>query len=131
MPGVGRLDLLDDRIQDRAEVLLQDDLAEVDEADRAVQLGMVEERELLLVAQHLDGRLAQHGEVQRRPLRGGVGEHDLVRQRGLAASGGAGDDVEGELGQAAAEDLVEARHAGGQLPNGHSILVLDLVLACS
>ena len=33
-PGVGRLDLLDDRIQDRAEVLVQDDLAEVDEADR-------------------------------------------------------------------------------------------------
>ena len=88
----------------------------------AVHLGVVEERELLLVAQHLDGRLAQHGEVERRPLRGGVGEHDLVRQRGLAASGGAGDDVEGVLGQAAAEDFVEARHAGGQLPDDHSIL---------
>ena len=122
MPRLGRLDLLDDGIEDRAEVLVQDDLAEVDEADRSVHLGLVEERELLLVAQHLDGRLAQHGEVQRRPLRGGVGEHDLMRQRGLAASGGAGDDVEGELGQAAAEDLIEARHAGGQLPNGHSIL---------
>ena len=62
----------------------------------------------------------------------GVGEHDLMRQRGLAAAGGAGDDVEGVLGQAAAEDFIEARHAGGQLPNGHSILVvLDLVLACS
>ena len=29
----------------------------------------VEEVELLLVAQHLERRLAQHGEVERRPLR--------------------------------------------------------------
>ncbi len=34
------------------------------------------------------------------------------------------------LGQAAAEDFIKARHAGGQLPNGHSVLalVLDLFL---
>ena len=63
-----------------AEVLVQNELAEVDEADRAVQFGLVEERELLLVAQHLDGRLAQHGEVQRGMLWGGVGEHELVRE---------------------------------------------------
>ena len=127
--GVGRLDLLDDLLQDRAQVLLQHELAEVDEADRAVQLGRVEERELLLIAQHLDGRLAQHGEVQGRPLRGGVGEHDLMRQRGLSASGGAGDDVEGVLGQPAAEDLIQARHAGRQLPNGAlDPCLLDLVL---
>jgi hypothetical protein len=30
-----------------------------------------------------------------------------MRQRGLAASGSAGDDVEGELGQAAAEDFIK------------------------
>ena len=52
------LDLLDDLLQNGAEVLFQNDLAEVDEADRAVQFGLVEERELLLIAQHLDGRLA-------------------------------------------------------------------------
>ncbi len=36
------------------------------------------------------------------------------------------------LGQAAAEDFIEARHAGGQLPNGHSILALtfSLLLSC-
>ena len=82
-------------------------------------LASIEERELLLVAQHLDGRLAQHGEVQRGPLRRGVGEHDLMRQRGLAASGRAGDDVEGIFGQAAAEDLIEPGHAGGQLADNH------------
>ena len=69
------------------------------------------------------------GEVQRRPFGAGVGEHELMRQRGLAASGGAGDDVEGVLGQAAAEDLIEAGHAGGHLPNGHSFLSLSLSVA--
>ena len=81
--GAGRLDLLDDLLQDRVQVLLQHDLAEVDEPDGGVQLGRVEEGELLLVAQHLDGRLAQHGEVEGRPLRGGVGEH---RSGGRASS---------------------------------------------
>ena len=111
---LGGLDLFDDAIENGAEVLVQDALAEVDEAECSIHLGMVEERELLLIAQHLDGRLAQHGEVQRRALRGGVGEHDLMRERGLAASRSAGDDIEGELGQAAAEDLIEAGHSGGQ-----------------
>jgi hypothetical protein len=73
---------------------------------------LIEERELLLIAQHLDGRFAQHGEVQRRSPWTGVSEDDLVRQRGLTASGSAGDDVEGVLGQTAAENLIEARHAG-------------------
>ena len=39
-------------------------------------------------------RLVHLPQLQRRPLRGGVGEHDLVRQCGLAAAGSAGDDVE-------------------------------------
>ena len=118
----GRIDLLDDGVEDSAEILVQDDLAEVDEADGSVHLGRVEERELLLVAQHLDGRLAQHGEVQRRSLWGGVGEHELMRQRGLTASGSAGDDVERVLGQTAAEDFIKARNAGRQLLNLHSIV---------
>ena len=39
-------------------------------------------------------RLVHLPQLQRWPLRGGVGEHDLVRQCGLAAAGSAGDDVE-------------------------------------
>jgi hypothetical protein len=78
----------------------------------------VEEVELLLVAQHLQRRLAEHGEVQRRALGRGQREHDLVRQRGLAAAGLAGDQVERELRQAAAEHLVQAGHAGGQAVDG-------------
>src|SRR6266852_253106 len=122
--GVGGFDLFDDRIQNGAEVFFQNEVAEVDEADRAVHLGLIEELELLLIAQHLDGRLAQHREVEYRVVWAGVGEDDLMRQRGLAATGSAGDDVEGVLGQAAAEDFIEARHAGGQSPNGHSFLSL-------
>ena len=117
---IGRLDFLDDRVEDRAEILVEHDLAEVDEADSRVHLGGVEERILLLIAQHFDGRLAQYGEVDRGPLRGGVGEHDLVRERSLPAPRRAGEDVERVLGQAAAEDFVQARHAGGQLSNRHS-----------
>ena len=69
-PGLGRLDLPDDLRQDRVQVLLQHHLAEVDEPDGGVQLGRVEEPELLLVPEHLEGRLAQHGEVQGRPRPG-------------------------------------------------------------
>ena len=76
-------------------------------------LGGVEEVHLLLVAQHLDRRLAEHGEVEGGPLRGGVREHDLMRQRGLARPRRAGDQVEGVLGQPAAEDFIEAGDAGG------------------
>lgn len=61
--------------------LLQDNVAEVDEPDRVGQLGRVEEEELLLVTKHLQGRLAEHGEVQRGPLRSGIGEHDLMGER--------------------------------------------------
>jgi hypothetical protein len=100
--GAGRLDLLDDLGQDGVQIVVEHDLAEVDEANRAVQLVRVEELELLLVAQHLDGRLAQHGEVERGALERGVGEHDLVRQRGLAAARSARDDVEGKFRQATA-----------------------------
>ena len=52
------------------------------------QLGGVEEGVLLLVAQHLDGRLAEDGEIERRPLRGGVGEHELVRHASSCRSRG-------------------------------------------
>src|SRR5688572_8587858 len=57
--------------------------------------------------------------VERGALFGGVGEDDLVRERRLTAPGRAGDDVERVLRQSAPEDLIESRHAGGQLPDLH------------
>ena len=77
-------------------------------------LRFVEERILLLIAQHLHGGFAEDGEIERRLLRRGVGEDDLVRQRGFAATRRAGDDVEGKFRDAAAQDFVEPAHAGRQ-----------------
>ena len=82
---------------------------------------MIEEGELLLIAQHLDGGLPQHGEVQCRPIGGGIGKYDLMRERGFAASRGASDDVEGVLRQAAAQNLIETRNTGRQATNGDSV----------
>ena len=44
-----------------------------------------------------------------------------MRQRGLAASRGAGDDVKGEFRETAAQDFVEARHPGRQFVDSHFI----------
>jgi hypothetical protein len=63
----------------------------------------VEEAELLLVAQHLDRRLAHRREEQRLAAGTGQPEHDLLGKGRLAAAGRAADDVEGQLGQAAAQ----------------------------
>ena len=115
--GVGGRDLRDDLLQHRVQILLQHHVGQVDEADGLAQFGFVEEGKLLLIAQHLEGGFAEHGEVERRFLRRRIGEGDLMRQRGLAATGRAGQDVEGEFRNAAAEDLVEPPHAGRKLVN--------------
>ena len=83
--------------------------------DAVVDFARVEEGELLLVAQHLERRLAEDGEVERGLLARGIGEDDLMRERGLAGARLAHDDVEGVLGDAAAEDQIELVNAGGQL----------------
>ena len=114
-----RFDLGDDAAQHLVEVARQGVVRQVDEANRAVDRLAVEEIELLLVAQHLQRRLAQHREVQRGALRRRQREHHLVRQRRLAAAGRARDEVERELRQSAAEHLVQARHAGGQAVDRH------------
>src|SRR6185503_17503981 len=44
-----------------------------------------------------------------------IGEKDLMRQRGFAATGRTDDDIEGQFGQAAAQDFIEAAHPGLQL----------------
>ena len=107
------------RLQHLAQVLLQHLLAQVDEADVPVHLVRVEEAHLLLVAQHLEGRLAQHREVEGRSLGGGVGEHDLVGQGGLARAGRPGDQVEGVLGETAAQHLVQSRYSSREPLNVH------------
>ena len=116
------LDLLDDPLQHPAQAVLAHLVAEVHEADGVADPVRVEEGVLLLVAQHLDRRLAQHREVQPGALGRGVGEHELVGERGLAAPRLAGDQVEGVLRYPPAQHRVEAGHAGGELMDRHTLL---------
>jgi predicted GIY-YIG superfamily endonuclease len=83
-------------------------------------LVQLEEGELLLVAQHLQRRLAQHGEEQGAPFGRRMGEHDLVRQRRLAAAGRAGDQGKREFGQAAAaKKNIEPGDASTEFPQSY------------
>src|SRR6185312_4655217 len=83
-------------------------------ADSLAQHGLVEERILLLIAQHFQRGFAEDGEIKRAFPRRRIGENDLMRQRGFAATRRARDDVEGKFRDAAAKDFVEAAHAGRQ-----------------
>src|SRR5207249_3161511 len=105
-------DLSGNLIQDRVQTSLQYQVGEVNKADVRAHPGFVEERILLLIAQHLQGGFAQDGEIKRRLLGRPVGEGDLMRQRGFAASGRASDNVERKFRDAAAQNVVEAAHAG-------------------
>src|SRR6185437_6622375 len=78
--------------------------------------------------QHLDRRLAQDRDVERGALGAGGREHHLVRQRGLAAAGAAGDEVERKLGQPATENIVETWDPGRQLID-HDSLVHEVSFA--
>ncbi len=82
----GGLDLLCDARQHLVEIARRDLIAQIDEANRLIDLVEIEERELLLITQHLQRRFAEHGEEQRRPLPRRQGKHDLVRQRRLAGA---------------------------------------------
>jgi hypothetical protein len=106
------LDFRDDSPQHPGDIARGRVFCKVDEADTAVELVEVEEVELLLVAQHFQRRLTNCREVECRALGRCQREHDLVRQGGLAAAGLTGDEIEGELRQAAPEYFVEPRHAG-------------------
>jgi hypothetical protein len=103
---------LDDFLQNRVQILLHHHVAQVDKADGVAQLGFVEERILLLIAQHFQGGFAEDGEIKRGALGRRIGENDLMRHRGFAATRRARDDVEGKFRNAAAQDVVEAAHAG-------------------
>jgi hypothetical protein len=106
---VRRLDLLDDDVQGPLRDRFEHLRSQVQEANTGRNLGGIEERELLLIAQHLDRRFPQDRDVQRVTLGARAREHDLVGQRRLTAPRAAGDQVEGELGKPAAQHLVEAR----------------------
>jgi hypothetical protein len=54
----------------------------------------IEEGELPLISQHLDCRLAEHGEIQRGSLDSRIREHYLVRQRCLPRARSARNQIE-------------------------------------
>ena len=99
------LDLFDfgkHAFHDAAEIVVHRFGAEIHEPDRSAHLLLVEEAVLLHVPQHLERRLAQHSEIDRRRFRRSSREDDLLRQRALASAGPPGDQVERVLGQTAA-----------------------------
>jgi hypothetical protein len=106
--------LPDNFLQHRVQILLEHDVGEVDKADVLAEPGFVEEGILLLIAQHLQCGFAQNGEIKRGFLRRGIGENELMRHGGFAATGHARDHVKGEFRDAAAHDLVQAADAGRQ-----------------
>jgi len=82
-----RFDFVDDARQELIQCAADDVLAEIDEADRLIHSFHIEERVLLLIAQHLEGWLAHNGEVHGVTFRTGKAKHDLLRERGLARAG--------------------------------------------
>ena len=117
----GRFHFLDDACQKLLQRSVHQVLAQVDVADRLVHSGHIEEAELLLIAQHLEGRLADDGNVERGTGGAGQGEHDLLRERRLPRAGSAGNDIERELRHTATQNLVEPRNARGKPADGNSI----------
>jgi hypothetical protein len=84
---VVRLHVLGDLAQHHPQVACDGLVRQIDEANGVVHLVAVEERKLLLIAQHLQRWLAQDGEIQGRPFERGQREHHLVREGGFAAAG--------------------------------------------
>ncbi len=113
------LHFLNDALQHLVEPAVQRLLRQVDEPHRRIHLRHVEELELLLIAQHLERRLAEDGEEQGRPFGSRQREHDLLHERGLAGSGCPRDEIERELRNAAAQDGIEPGNARRQATNGN------------
>ena len=97
--GVRLFDFLNDAFQELFQRAVDDLLAQIDVADRLIHAGDIEEGELLLIAQHLEGGFADDGEVQRGTIGTGEGEHDLLRERRFPRAWSAGNEIEGELRQ--------------------------------
>src|SRR6266849_4251341 len=97
-------------------------MRQIDKADRPFgHLVRVEETELLLVAEHLDWRLAHDREIQRRALARRIREHNLMRQSGLARARRSSDEVEGILRKAPIEHGIEAGRSRWQARNGNGV----------
>lgn len=105
------LHLRDDCFQRLFEAL-ENRLTQVDEMDAVIDFGEIEERELLLVTQHLQRWLPDDREIQRRSFRRRIRKQDLMTKRGLPGSRVARNQVERVLGKSAAENVVELRKAG-------------------
>ena len=75
-----------DFVQNAVKAGVDQNLPEIDEANSSIELGDIEESELLLVTQHFERRFAKNGEVKGWTLRSCVGKHKLVRERGLTTS---------------------------------------------
>src|ERR1019366_5402035 len=83
--------------------------------DSVTQIGFVEERILLLVAQHFQGGFAEDSEKDRGFFLRRIGKYDLMRHRSFAATRCSRDNVERKFRYAAAQYGVQAAHAGRQL----------------
>ena len=100
-------------IQDRVQTPLQEHVGQVAELDLPAQSRFVEEGKLLLIAEHLQHGFTENTKIKGGLLRGAIGESDLMGQRGFAATGRAPDNVERKFRDAAAQNVVQAAHAGG------------------
>src|ERR1700733_5032034 len=77
------LDFLDDSRQYPVKLSQSNIVAQIDETNRVIDPVELEISELLLITEHLQRRLTEHGEKYRRPLLRRHGEHQLVRERRL------------------------------------------------
>src|SRR5690606_16086816 len=112
-------DLGDDATQNLIEIAPQCVVRKIDEADRVTDRLAVEEIELLLVTQHFQRRLTEHGQIQRGPFWSRQCEHHLMRECGLAATRWPCDEIERVLRQTPAQHLVQTGNAGSEAVDDH------------
>ena len=119
--GARRFDFLNDAFQELLQRAVHHVLAQIDVADRLIHAGHIEEGELLLIAQHLEGGSPTTVKYSAGTAGTGEGEHDLLRERRFPRAWSAGNDIEGELRQAPTQDLVESRNACGKSANRNPV----------
>jgi hypothetical protein len=117
-----RFNFLHDAFEHAGKIALAQVLGQVDVADRRPDQAGVEKAVLLLEAQHFQGWFTKHGKKQGAPLGIGQRKHDLVRQRGLAAAGRAGNEVEGEFAESASEQDIQSWYACVHQPQGDFVV---------
>src|SRR5690606_944890 len=110
----------DDPLQGTFQTALDHVITQVDEADALAHLPEVEERVLLLVAQHLGRGFTEDREEQGSALGSCIRKDELLRQRGLARARGACDQVDRTFRHASAQDEIEPWHTARQLVDHNS-----------